>query len=354
MNDFETAKQFFFQGLQSLEANNLQTAETLFARALQIMPERVSALNNLSAVKIRLNKFAEAEELARKAVAVEEQSPEAWSNLATVLIAAGRQDESLSASARALNYNPSYAMAWLAKAIALRELKRLDEALLACEQALKLEPGKYEFLYHKSLILRDLQRLNEAEGIYRQALGIRIAVSPVYIGERRASQKGEILIVNRSLHFNGSFWSFEFLNRFCSNFPGQLSERLHEDFHFNYIFADSLRPAAQKQIPQPDFVLNNETNGEVLASSGHLMELIGLLESFGVPVVNHPNKVVQTIRDTSAKQLDGIPGVFVPKTKRFSSVGKTPATLADEIEQDYDYPLITRTTASQQIGRAHV
>ena len=67
MDDFETAKQFFFEGLTSLEANNLQAAKTQFARALRIIPKRVSTLNNLSAVKIRLNKFAEAGELAVKA-----------------------------------------------------------------------------------------------------------------------------------------------------------------------------------------------------------------------------------------------------------------------------------------------
>ena len=74
MDDLETAKQFFFEGLQFLEANNFQAAEMQFARSLELIPDRVSTLNNLSAVKIKLNKFAEAEALARQAVGLEDES----------------------------------------------------------------------------------------------------------------------------------------------------------------------------------------------------------------------------------------------------------------------------------------
>src|SRR2546423_14786911 len=113
MNDFETAKQFFFQGLQLLESNNLEGAETQFVRSLEIIPQRVSTLNNLSAIKIKLSKFAEAEEFALKAIALEDHSTEAWSNLAIAFSATGRHDEALGAGDRALKCSSSHAMAWL-------------------------------------------------------------------------------------------------------------------------------------------------------------------------------------------------------------------------------------------------
>jgi tetratricopeptide (TPR) repeat protein/glutathione synthase/RimK-type ligase-like ATP-grasp enzyme len=349
MSDFETAKQFFFEGLQLLEANNLQGAEIRFARCLEIVPERVSALNNLSAVKIKLSKFAEAEELALKAVALEDKSPEAWSNLGLALTSTGRQEEALRACDRALECNASYAMGWLAKAVTLRELTRYDEALLACDRALKLDPDKYEILYQKSLILKELARPEEAQDLYRKALDMRVALAPVFIGERRATQKAEGLIINRNPDMDPSFRSFEDLSRFCSNFPGQLGNVLCEDFHFNYAFvAEAVRPAVRKEIPQPDFVINNYVNAELLASEGRLAGLKELVESFGVPVVNHPAKAIPTARDLSARLLDGIPGVRVPRTMRFSAVGKTCEDLAQEIEKHYDYPLITRTLVSQE------
>lgn len=354
MNDFETAKQSFFEALHLLEANNLAGAEEQFARSLELIPERVSTLNNLSAVKIKLSKFSEAEELALKAVALEDKSPEAWSNLGTALTALGRGEEALRACDRALECNSSSAMAWLAKAVTLRQLKRYDEALIACDQALKLDPAKYEFLYHKSLILKELNRLDEAQQIYRKALDMRVASSPVFIGERSATQKADILILNQNPESDDSFRSFEALNRFCPNFPGQLADRLHEDFHFNYVFVGvALRPSIRKEILQPHFVINNHINGEVLLSEGALAAINELVESFGVPVVNHPTKAVPTVRDLSAKLLQGVPGIRVPKTMRFSTAGKSREQLAQEIEDQYDYPLITRTLTSQESKGMH-
>ena len=332
MNDLESAKQLFFEGLKLLEANNLQAAEEKFTQSLKIIPERVSTLNNLSAVKLKLSKFAEAEELARKAVALEDKSPEAWSNLGLALTATGQQKEALQACDCALECDSSHAMAWLARAVTLRELTRYDEALLASDQALKLDPNKYEILYHKSLVLKELNRLDEAQAVYRQALDRRIASSPVFVGERRATQKAEALIINRDPDIDLSFRSFESLNRFCSNFPGQLADHLSDDFHFNYAFiGNAASPSVRKEIPQPDFVINNHVNGEALLSEGNLAGVNELIESFGVPVVNHPSKAVPTIRDLTAKLLADIPGVLVPETMRFSSVGKTPAELAREI-----------------------
>jgi tetratricopeptide (TPR) repeat protein len=347
MNDFEMAKQCFFEGLQLFEANNLQAAETQFARSLHIIPDRVSTLNNLSAVKIKLSKFDEAEELARKAVALEEKSAEAWSNLATALGAAGRHEEALRASDRAIESNTAYAMGWLARAAALRELKRCDEAMEAGEQALKLEPGKYEVLYQQCLNLKGLNRLNEAQGMYRRALDVRIALSPVFISERCASQKAEVLIINPKPEIDASFRSFESLSRFCPNFPGQLGESFGEELHFSYVFG-SAASSGQKEIPQPDFVINNHVNGEALFSEGNLRDLNEFVSSFGVPVVNHPTKALPTGREVSAKMLQDIPGVQAPKTARFSSAGKTREELANEIESQFQYPVITRTLTSQE------
>jgi Flp pilus assembly protein TadD/glutathione synthase/RimK-type ligase-like ATP-grasp enzyme len=349
MDDFETAKQFFIEGLQLLEAKNYQAAEIQFTRSLEIISDRVSTLNNLSAIKIKLKKFAEAEEFALKAIALEDKSAEAWSNLGIALAATERHEEALRAYDRALDCNFSYASAWLNKATTLLEVKRYDEALLACDQALKWDSSKYEVLYAKSLILKELKRPDEAQKIHLKSLEMRVASSPVFIAERRATQKGDVLIISQNSDIGASLKSFETLHLHCLNFPAQLAGIFKEDFHFTYVFeGNATRPSARKQIPQPDCVLNNCANGECVLSEGKLWGLIALVDSFGVPVVNHPTKVIQTTRDESAKLLDDIPGVLAPKTMRFFSVGKTVEELAREIEDQYDYPLITRTLISQE------
>jgi len=349
MNDFESAKQLFLQGLQLTEVNDLSAAEAMFARSLEIIPQRVSTLTNLSAIKIKLSKFSEAEAFARQAIAVDDKSPEAWSNLGLALTATERHEEALNACDHALNCNSCHAMAWLAKIVTLRALKRYSDALVACDQALKLDSTKYEILYNKSLILKELSRLNDAQEVYQQALNMRACVFPITIGERCPTQKAEVLIVNRSPAVNNSFTPFDSLSRFCPNFPGQLGEKLHEDFHFNYVFfGDGLQPSTRTKIPKPHIILNNHANGELLILDGHLSEFAEFIDSFGVPVANHPAKAVQTSRDISAELLGTIPGVIVPKTMRFSSRGKIRQALAREIEDEFDYPFIARTLVNQE------
>jgi glutathione synthase/RimK-type ligase-like ATP-grasp enzyme/cytochrome c-type biogenesis protein CcmH/NrfG len=349
MNDFNTARQRFIEGLQLLEANNFQGAELKLAQSLQVIPDRVSTLNNLSVVKMKLEKFAEAEELARKAIAVDEKSPEAWSNLGIVLKATNRQEESLQAYERALQCNPSYAGAWLNKAMTLLDLKRFGEALAACEQAEKFSYNQYEVLYAKSRILKELGQLEESNKFYEISLEAQSILSPAYIAERQTSQKAEILIVSHNPILDGSLKSFETLHRACFNYPGQLSMIFQADFHFNFSFErNATRTSARKQIPSPDVLINNCTNGEFLLSGGNLTNLIETIDTFGVPVVNHPQKVVQNTRDVMARLLCGIPGVVVPKTARFSSTGKALEQLVKEIEEQFEYPLITRTVDSQE------
>jgi hypothetical protein len=46
--------------------------------------------------------------------------------------------------------------------------------------------------------------------------------------------------------------------------------------------------------------------------------------------------------------MGDIPGVLMPKTMRFFSAGKASEALVHEIEDQYDYPLITRTLIAQE------
>ena len=349
MNDFETAKQFFIEGLQLLEANNLEGAESRFARSLEIIPDRVSTLNNLSAIKIRLEKFDEAGELAQRAIAAGDGSPEAWANLGVARSAMNRHEEALQAYERALNCDASYARAWLNQAMTLLELKRFDEGLAACDRALQLNPADPDILYTKSRILKELGRADEAQKTYLVSLETKAVASPVVISERRASQKADVLVISPNPGFDGSFASFEELHRNCANFPGQLAAYFKDDFYFNFVWeSDAMKPSARKQIPQPDLVINNCTNAELIVFQGNLPNLIALADSFGVPVLNHPARAVQTTRDESARQVGGISGVRMPKTARFSSTVKTFEELVHEIEAQFHYPLIARTLASQE------
>ncbi len=320
MIDFEKAKQFFIEGIKAVEKKDFQDAENQFARSLELIPDRVSTLNNLSAIKNRLKKFQEAEALARKAVGLECTSREAWLNLGLALG----------------NLNN------------LEGCENLKETLRACESALKLNSSQYEVLYAKSLILAGLKQAEEAKATYQKAIETRAASSPTFTTERRASQKAEVLVVNQNPAFNTALKPFEALH-LDANFPGQLARILNEDYHFTYVFKSGvISRTIRQQIPKPDFIINNNASGESLLTADGLSEFIEALESFGVPIVNHPDQVIQTTRDASVRCLMDIPGILLPKTERFCSTGKSREALVREIEKQYNYPLITRTLTAQE------
>jgi tetratricopeptide (TPR) repeat protein len=349
MDYFEIARQFFVGGMHLLQENNLEGAEAQFARSLEIMPDRVSTLNNLAGVKIKLQKFAEAETFARKAIKIEEKSPEAWANLGIVLARTGRAEEALPAYDRALQANGAFVSAWVAKAEALLELKRYEEALTVCDRALTLGPNQHEVLYAQSLALKGLGQREDAREAYTKSLALRVAKSPVSIARRRETQKADILILSPDPCLDDELKSFEALHQECPNYPGQLARLLKDDFHLSFVFkGDAISPTTRAQIPQPDFVINNCANAEAILADGSVAGLIEAADSLGVPVVNHPTKVVQTGRDGTAKLLANLPGVRVPKTMRFSSVGKTFGQLVQEIEAEFEYPLITRPLSAQR------
>jgi hypothetical protein len=64
--NFEKAKYFFLQGLERLEKDLIQEAEHFLTLSLELLPERLSTLTNLSVVLIKLDKVEKAEKIVEK------------------------------------------------------------------------------------------------------------------------------------------------------------------------------------------------------------------------------------------------------------------------------------------------
>lgn len=356
MSDFDSARRFFLEGVRLLVANELSAAEAHFLASLKIIPDRASTLNNLATIKLKQNQFAEAEAFARRATLADEKSPEAWANLGMALVGLERWEEALPACERAFASAPPTSQIWQTKATVLVHLRRFTEAMTACQAAFELEPNRPELLHLQSVILQGLERPEEARKIYRQSLEISISAQPVFSAPRQPTQKATVLIVNNNPESDETLRSFEDIHLRCPNFPGQLVNYLLDDFHFTYVFAGKVTGLPDRaKIPPPDLVLNNFTNGQEILADHYLPKLTDFVESFGVPVINHPHDAVQTIRDTSVSLLKNLPDVIVPDTRRFSAEGKTPDALIQEIEAHFRYPMIPRPLASQRgIGMVKV
>ena len=310
--------------------------------ALELAPDRVSILVNLSGTQLKLKKFEDAERYSLLAISLDESSTEAWLNLGNARNELKRHDDALEAFDRAILLDPNDARPILNKGIALAELKQNDAALLAYEWVLNISPDHATALFCKSQVLEMLGRFEAASEAREKAIARSAAASPVFLGQRKKSQKANILVLNDTPVVGDAFET-------VGNFPSQLPHFFEDDFHFSYVYAggDSV-PRSYLQLQPPHLVLNNYANGEGVLSHGHLARLTELADSFGVPVINHPGKVVLTTRDVSIERIAGVPNVIVPKTTRFCSVGKTHQEMVREIETQFDYPVITRSLIAQE------
>lgn len=198
-------------------------------------------------------------------------------------------------------------------------------------------------------LLTDLYQCAKALGKREEATGLKSRVAaayPTFMNPRTPGQKAEILVFNalrlagqqsvRQLHFEG-------------NYPSQIATALAGEFHFCSILAGEAEGRASvNSLPKPDLIINNIANGEGILAEAILPALEDFALSLGVPVINPPGKVILTTREQSVHLVTGLADVIVPRTRRFSKAGKTLDQMIADIEAEFAFPLITRSTTSQQ------
>ncbi|OOZ17172.1 hypothetical protein BOW28_06890 [Solemya velum gill symbiont] len=172
---------------------------------------------------------------------------------------------------------------------------------------------------------------------------------PTHNIPKQPEHSKSILILYGHPDLSGTTQADERGSQFKGNYPGQLREQLADEFHFSSIFtATETSRNAVKELPRPDLIINNQTNAETLAGQQDLPLLCDFIDSFGVPVVNHPNKALSTSREETVRLIRDIPGVIAPGTTRFSTLNRSRDDIVEEIESQVKYPFIIRTLSAQE------
>lgn len=141
MSNFELAKNFFLEGLSHLENRRYEDAETKLRRSLELLPDGVSTLTNLSAALIRLRKFSEAEQYLLRIIELDPAAAEAWLNLGLIEVhTTNNSRRALEFFDRALAAYPDYAEAWVNRGSVLRRLYLVDQASECFDRAIQIAP----------------------------------------------------------------------------------------------------------------------------------------------------------------------------------------------------------------------
>lgn len=171
--NFEKAKQYFLDGLAQIDIGAFKEAELSLLKSLELIPDRISTLTNLSAIQIKLQKFSEAKTFAEKAIGMDQNNYEAFFNLGVIAVEEKKYSLALEFLDKAISLHPNYYQAWSSKGIALNELKLCDQALVAYDKAIKIKPDYHEAWSNKGMVLNELKRYDEALAVYDKAIDIK-------------------------------------------------------------------------------------------------------------------------------------------------------------------------------------
>jgi len=182
MNNFELAKEYFLDGCGFLEAEDFSQAEHKFIKSLELIPDRVSTLTNLSAAQLKLKKYSEARVAAQKAISVESDNSEAYLNLGLIELDLKNFESAIKFFDKALSLKPDYAEAYSNKGATLNELKRYDEAIAHYDKALTLKPDidwVSGDLLHTKMKICSWSGLSESlEDIFKKVMASEKVVAP--------------------------------------------------------------------------------------------------------------------------------------------------------------------------------
>jgi len=208
------------QAVQAFQSGNLDSADLMLKRVLQIDSKNLPALHILGLIKVSQSHYKEAADYLgraarlnpndasihynlakalsdsgndkdalihhKKAVALALTNPEAWLNYGKSLSNLGCYEEALIQFDKALGLRPDYAEALLNKGAALKGLKKYEEALIFVENALAINPNLVGGWSNKGVTLKELKRYDEAIAHFDKALSLKPDYAEAYSNKGNA------------------------------------------------------------------------------------------------------------------------------------------------------------------------
>ncbi len=145
------------------DIGNLQEAELLLRKAIEIKPNYAIAHNNMGLILQNLGKLKEAELSLHKAIELQPDFANAHSNLGNLLRELGNLKEAELSIRKAIELSPNFPEAHTNLGKVLRDIGKLNEAEMSARKAIELNPNFPDGFITLGLILKDIGKLNEAK-----------------------------------------------------------------------------------------------------------------------------------------------------------------------------------------------
>jgi protein O-GlcNAc transferase len=170
---------------EAFGAFNLQKngdAERLFRKFLKIHPSHVGALNLLTVVLLRMERFAEAEAFIARAVKLNQGSDVSFYNYGIILKALHRPQRALEQFSHALRLNSNAPETWNNRGTIYNDLEQYEKAVADFDEAILLSPNYADAFANKGKSLVELKRYDEAVAAYDRAISLKPDLAEAWLG----------------------------------------------------------------------------------------------------------------------------------------------------------------------------
>jgi tetratricopeptide (TPR) repeat protein len=157
----------------SLQASHWRDSRTLFAHAIEVVPDNWLANDVMGLLLVKEERFDEAERFLLASLRVNPEQDDAWNNLGIISMKRGRIEEAAGRFSRSLDILPGNGFACLN----LGNIRMMQgdrrQAIAYYAQAIAKLPENPEARYNLASALSGEGRIDEAVGQYRAALALR-------------------------------------------------------------------------------------------------------------------------------------------------------------------------------------
>ncbi len=169
----ENLDALYLLGTLSFQQKDYETAVELLKKAALIDSNHPDIYNNLGLACYELGKFDESVRFYEKGLILEPGFPECHNNLGLALSKLGRKEEAVDSFKRAIELKPDYIDAYSNQGYTLMETGKMAEAVTAFENAIKLNPDYLESHFNLGVTFYKQGRYDDAIKSYRNALQIK-------------------------------------------------------------------------------------------------------------------------------------------------------------------------------------
>lgn len=181
-----SAEKTFQDALGAFNLQKYEDADRLFRKFLKSHPSHVGALNLLTIVLIRMQRFAEAEPFIARAVKLDQSSDVSFYNYGIILKTLNKPQQSVAQFTSALRLNAKASETWNNRGTAYNDLQEYERALADFDQAISLNPNYADAIANKGKSLVGLKCYDEAFAAYDIALALKPDLAEAWLGRGQA------------------------------------------------------------------------------------------------------------------------------------------------------------------------